>query len=131
MATPLTVIVRFGIAVPWRRSLDPLRSARVIRTSASAVDTAAIAPTRTRKPTSTARVCVRTITSDLLVNSSARQKRGSGAAPVTDRRPQRTDRASGRYRFAAGKTACARSEELVLAAEDGGDGVVGEDVHDR
>src|SRR5215212_3956142 len=39
-ATPSTVIVRFGIAVPSSRSLDPLSSARETRTSASAAEAA-------------------------------------------------------------------------------------------
>jgi hypothetical protein len=60
MATPLTVIVRFAIAVPWMRSLVPLRSARVKRTSATAVDTATIALTTASEPTSASRVCMRT-----------------------------------------------------------------------
>jgi hypothetical protein len=74
MATPSTVIVRLGIAVPSRRSLVPMSSAREMRTSASAVDTAAIAPTTARKLISTTQARPRAITSSLLVDGSATHK---------------------------------------------------------
>jgi hypothetical protein len=50
IATPSTVIVRFGIAVPSILSLVPLTSAREMLTSASAADAASAAAITTSKP---------------------------------------------------------------------------------
>jgi hypothetical protein len=51
IATPLTVIVRFGAAVPSTRSLVPLSSARETRASASAVEDVRTAPSTAARHT--------------------------------------------------------------------------------
>jgi hypothetical protein len=56
MATPSTVIVRFGLAWPSIRSWVPLSSARDVLTAASATDATTSAPTTTSMPTTARRV---------------------------------------------------------------------------